>query len=344
MSLIIPMYNEEAFVARCLDSILGQLQGRTDVEIFCVDGASTDGTRAIVLEYVRRDPRVRLLENPHRIIPRSLNLAIRQAVGEWIFRLDCHSEYADDYLESCIRVAQRTGAEVVGGYLQTEPSRDSLVGRAIAAATSSRFGVGGSRARLTGPECETDIVPFGCFSRKVFSRFGLYDERFVRNQDIELFSRIRRGGGKIVVSPEIRLTYYNQATFRGLWAQSFRNGQWNPYQVYLVRRGLSPRHFAPLACVLGGLLGLLAGFFESGAWLILSGLLLTYTVVGLIVARRVAGPKNTASFLVFLAFLQLHLSYGLGSLWGLVSAPFRFGSAGFASSATLLKEKGTPPA
>ncbi len=55
ISIIIPMRNEEAFVGACLDSVLAQVEGRNDVEILCVDGASTDGTRDIVSEYARRE-------------------------------------------------------------------------------------------------------------------------------------------------------------------------------------------------------------------------------------------------------------------------------------------------
>ena len=97
---------------------------------------------------------------------------------------------------NCIDVLKRTGADNVGGYIDTVPSNDSRTSRSIAAASSSRFGVGGSTFRTGGGEQEVDTVPFGCFRPDVFDRFGMYDERLVRNQDIELNSRIRRGGGK----------------------------------------------------------------------------------------------------------------------------------------------------
>jgi hypothetical protein len=222
-------------------------------------------------------------------------------------------------------VLERTGADNVGGYVVTVPGKDSPVGRAIAAATSSRFGVGGSAFRTGGGEQEADTVPFGCFRRDVFDRFGLYDERLVRNQDIELNSRIRAGGGRIVISPEIRSTYYNRSTFAGLRQQAFNNGLWNPYTVYLVGGGLRPRHFIPLAFVASVLGLLIAGVLWPTAWMVLALELTAYSITGGWFAFRSARPARTSAALVLLAFGQLHVAYGMGSLWGLLSAPFVFG-------------------
>ena len=104
---------------------------------------------------------------------------------------------------------------------------------------------------LKGPEKEVDTVPFGTYRKEIFEKVGVYDERLVRNQDIELNSRIRKAGGKIVISPQIELQYYNRATFRGIWQQSFNNGLWNPYTIYLVGGGLCLRHFVPMFFVVG---------------------------------------------------------------------------------------------
>lgn len=326
ISIIIPMRNEKDFVARCLDSVLAQISGREDVEILCVDGASTDGTAKIVEAYAARDPRIRLLQNPDKIVPRAMNLAIGLARGQIIVRLDCHAEYNLGYIDKCVEVLTRTGADNAGGYITTLPGSDTAVGRAIAAASSSRFGVGGSTFRTGGGrEQEVDCVPFGCFRRDVFERFGLYDERLVRNQDLELNSRIRTCGGRIIISPEIQATYYTRSTFAGLRQQAFNNGLWNPYTVYLVGGGLRPRHLAPLAFVLSMCGLLIAGVFWWPAWVLLGMELVAYTLVGSWFAFRSAGPARAPAALVFLAFLQLHLAYGIGSLWGLISAPFVFG-------------------
>ncbi len=325
ISVIIPMRNEENYVGPCLDSVLAQVQERADIEVLCVDGASTDRTAAIVQEYARRDARVRLVDNPGAIVPVGMNRAIAQARGDVLIRLDCHAEYAADYIARCVEVLERTGADNVGGYMTTRPGRDTAVGRAIAAATTSRFGVGGSAFRVGGVEREADTVPFGCFRRDVFTRFGLYDERLVRNQDIELNSRIRHGGGRIVISPQIKLTYYNRSTYSGLRQQAFHNGLWNLYTIFLVGGGLRARHFVPLGFVLCLLIIPLAGLLWHPAWVLFGLLWVLYLAAGLSQAVPAARAACTSTGLVLLAFIQLHLAYGVGSLVGMLTAPFKLG-------------------
>lgn len=325
VSIVIPMRNEERFVERCLDSILQQIGERDDIEILCIDGDSSDRTRELVQQYVNRDPRVQLLHNPQRIVPTALNLSLRTARGRFVMRLDCHAEYAPDYVEATLAALERTGADIIGGYMTTRPASDTAAGRAIAAATSSRFGVGGSAFRTGGEEQEVDALPFGTFRREVFDRFGEFDERLVRNQDIEFYSRVRIGGGKVMLSPKIRLTYFTRSTFAGLRQQAFNNGMWNPYTVYITGGGLRLRHFVPLAFVLSVVVLSVLGFFWRPAWWLLGVELALYFALALAGAVSIARRVGTSTLLTLAAFVQLHIWYGLGSLWGVLTAPFRFG-------------------
>ncbi len=325
LTIVIPMRNEEAYVGRCLDSILPQVEGRDDVEILLVDGQSTDRTREIARQYADRDPRIRVLDNPGRIVSTGMNLAIREARGDVIMMLGCHAEYADDYVDACLRVLERTGTDVVGGYMESRPGNDRPVGQAIAAAGSSVFGVGGARFRLGGrEEREVDTVPFGCYRREVFEKVGPFDERLVRNQDIEMNTRIRRHGGRIVISPQIRLTYYNRSTYSGLCQQAFYNGLWNPYTLYLVGGGIRPRHLVPMAFVISLPLAAVLGLLWWGFWVALGAEVLLYAVLSIVMALRAARHEAVSPCLVMLAFWQLHFCYGVGSLWGLITAPFKF--------------------
>lgn len=325
VSIIIPMRNEERFVAQCLDSVLSQLGTGRNVEVICVDGASSDRTTDIVKEYACRDSRVLLLTNPEQIVPVGMNRAIGQARGDIIIRLDCHCRYSPDYLQSCLEVLQRTGADNVGGYARAVPVHDNAVGRAIVAATTSRFGVGDSVFRVGGQEQEADTVPFGCFRRDAFDRFGLYDERLVRNQDIELNSRIRKRGGRIVFSPRIQCSYFQRSTYAGLRQQAFYNGLWNPYTAYLVGGGLRIRHFVPLGFVLATLALAVFGAIWPFMFWGLAGLWAVYLVSAAAMAAKASRAHQASLALVLLGFVQLHLAYGIGSFWGLLTAPFKFG-------------------
>jgi glycosyltransferase involved in cell wall biosynthesis len=324
VSIIIPTRNEEKFIDKCLDSFLAQMRDKEDYEILCVDGMSTDRTVEIIKEHSARDGRIKLIANAAKITPVAMNLGVKQAKGDFIMVVSCHAEYAPDYIDKCLEVIQRTGADQVGGYMVTCPAENTAVGRAIATATGCRFGVGNSAFRTGGPEQEVDTVPFGMYRREVFEKIGLYDERLVRNQDIELNYRLRKAGGRVIISPKIKLSYYNRATYRGLWQQSFNNGLWNPYTIWLVGSGLYIRHFVPMFFVLGLIT------FATGAFLwwplkwILLGYVLLYLSVACVFSIKHAHRTKTSAILVFWSFIVLHLAYGLGSVWAFITIPFKF--------------------
>lgn len=94
-SVIVPIYNKEKYIARCLESL--QSQSIKEFEIICVDDGSTDSSNKQVREWMHRDDRILLLENKeNRGVSYARNLAINRAGGKYLFFLD-----ADDYLDSC---------------------------------------------------------------------------------------------------------------------------------------------------------------------------------------------------------------------------------------------------
>ncbi len=324
VSVIAPCRNEAAFIEKAIKTILHSDYPAELIELLVVDGLSTDGTRDIIQKMAEQDNRIKLLDNPQRIVPAAMNIGIKASRGEYIIRIDCHSTFAPDYVSKCIEVSQKTGADNVGGYIETLPGDDTAVARAIAKATSNRFGIGNSMFRLSGSEREVDTVPFGTFRRNLFDKIGLYDLRLVRNQDIELNARIRKAGGRIIISPEIKLGYYNRATFRGLWQQSFNNALWNPYTFLLAGGGPSIRHFIPLIFILG-LIALIGGtfFLWPVKWMLL-GYILFYLAVACYFSMQSARQINVSALLVLWSFVTLHIAYGLGTLWSIITIPFKF--------------------
>jgi glycosyltransferase involved in cell wall biosynthesis len=99
VSVCIPTYNGEKYLARCLDSILSQEFG--DLEILIVDDRSTDGTREIIESYAVRDKRIRFERNPVNLgMGGNWNRCLELARGEWIKFV-----FQDDFIEpSCIKI------------------------------------------------------------------------------------------------------------------------------------------------------------------------------------------------------------------------------------------------
>lgn len=325
LSVIIPIYNEERHIASCMDSVLAQDYPHDDMEVLLVDGMSTDGTRLLLAPYLERYPFVRLLDNPGRTAPKAMNIGIRAAQGEVLMRLDAHALYERNYFSVLTQALARLHADNVGAPCHTDVLHHNARTLAIRAVLSCPFGVGNSSFR-TGIDrvTEVDTVPFGCWPRETFSKYGLYDERLTRNQDIELNKRIRRARGRIFIVPDTHCTYLARETYPALARNNYANGLWNIKTVALTRQfsSLSLRHFVPMAFVLSLSLPLVLGFLWHPLWLpgliSLLAYLLALSAVSLRLARagRLCFPHLLATFAV------LHLSYGCGSVAGLWQTRF----------------------
>lgn len=325
LSVIIPVFNEEKYIAKCLDSILEQDFPKEDMELLLCDGMSQDRTREIIADYQKKHRWIQLLDNPKRIAPCAMNVGIEAAKGEIIMRLDAHASYQPDYFSVLVNGVKRLRADNVGTVCKTDVLNKTPKTLAIREVLCNKFGVGNSTFR-TGidKEQEVETVPFGCWPREVFDKYGKYDERLVRNQDIELNKRILRGGGKIYILPDTYCTYLARETWAGLSKNNYGNGKWNILTVYYTKTfsSLSLRHFIPLMFFLSLIVPLLMSFIWWPFALISGTSLIAYTVLLSAVSLRLSVEKRLNFFCLLITFFVLHLSYGWGSLVGILSLPF----------------------
>jgi len=324
VSVVIPVYNEERHIARCLESIAASRFPKDDFEVILVDGMSSDATRSIIARYTQKYPFIRLLDNPARITPAAMNLGIRAARGEYVFILSAHAKYPKDYFTALVEAAKRLGAECVGPRLITCVRSHTPAAYAIKNVLEDRLGVG-SAFRVGGAkEREVDTVAFGCYKKEIFDRVGLFDERLVRNQDIELNRRIRRAGGKIFLVPSVKAFYYARDRLWDFAANSFQNGRWNILTAYYTGTlgSLSLRHYIPLLFVLSLLFFAVLEAVVSKKFLYLFVLELGL-YLAVVAVRSLRIKRRTTFFHQLAAFLVLHISYGLGSLYGLLEVAKR---------------------
>jgi glycosyltransferase involved in cell wall biosynthesis len=319
ISIILPVFNEENYIKECLDSILESDYPHEHMEIIVVDGMSEDHTRSIIKTVQAEYDFIQLIDNPKKIVPIAMNLGIMAAKGDYIVRLDAHAEYPSNYFSVLIGWHQKLDAENIGTSIITEVKNDNTVSNAIKTVLSSPFGVGNSDFRVGVNEIkEVDTVPFGCFPQEVFDTYGMYDERLVRNQDIEFNKRILNGGGKIYLVPDVQCTYYARENFTALSKNNFFNGKWNILTAYYTKmlNALSLRHFIPLLFVLSLLLPCIGSLWFPPLCRISLLSLASYLALVIIVSIKLKDRTNTVFHLV-VGFLTLHISYGLGSLYGL---------------------------
>ncbi len=315
VSVIMPVHNEAAFIERSLTAVLEQSYPSERLEILLADGRSTDNTRECVARLVQRYSAINVivLDNPGRTAPKGLNVGLGQACGEIIVRVDGHCEIAPDYVAKCVQHLRQGKADGVGGPIETVG--ETVCARAIALAMSSPFGVGGVAFRtIRDRTMDVDTVAFPGYTRQAIEKAGLFDEELVRNQDDEYNYRLRKLGGRILLTPEIKARYYSRSSWRSLWRQYFQYGYWKVRVMQKHPRQMRLRQFVPFAFVASLLLALALSLFVGFAPLALvAG---SYLVANL-AAAIITAPGRLWP-LVSLSFAILHLSYGFGSLSGLL--------------------------
>jgi glycosyltransferase involved in cell wall biosynthesis len=318
VSIVIPCRNEKGYIERCLESVLASDYPLDRMEILVADGRSSDGTREFLTRYCAGHPSVRLLDNPEGTTPTALNTAIRTATGAIVIRMDAHVVYPADYIRRLVDGLQLSGADNVGGVLETEPGDDTPLARAIAFAMSHRFGVGNSHFRVgTKEQREVDTVPFGCFRREIFARIGLFDEELIRNQDDEFNFRIIARGGRVVLLPHVSCRYFSRRSLAQLVRMYYQYGYFKPLVARKIGRVMTARQLVPATFVAGLVASGLLSPWIPGARLLLVLLVTAYASLVVLCAisaiRRLGAP---AAARLALAFPALHFSYGVGFLLG----------------------------
>ena len=326
LSVIVPCRDEAAYLGPCLDSILASGYPEERLEILVADGRSQDGTRELAQSYAARYAQVHVIDNPLQITPAALNRALDRARGDIIARLDAHATVSPGYFSRAVECLQSSGAANVGGRMQTVTRDCGPFAEPIRLALTSPFGVGNSRFR-TGPPafqnstpCYVDTVFGGCWPREVFLKIGRFNERLERSQDIEFNQRLRRSGGKILLTPLMESRYYARATLRLFLGHNWDNGVW-AVLPFAYSHGIPVRwrHLAPLAFVSALLLSAL--LIPKLPWLF-ALILAPYLALSLAVSCAIAWKLRDPRLLILqpIAFWSLHLPYGAGSLWGALRA------------------------
>ena len=313
-----PVLDEEAHLGEAVDAILNS-DYPGPLQVVLALGPSRDATDEIAASLTASDPRVRTVANPSGRTAAALNAAIAAADHDIVVRVDGHAVIPPDYIDIAVRTLDETGADNVGGIMGAEGVTDFE--RAVAAAMTSWFGVGGAAFHIGGAAGEALTVYLGCFRRSALERVGGFDESMVRAQDWELNHRIRATGGLIWFTPEMRVSYRPRGSLQRLARQYHEYGRWRREVARRHPETVSLRYLAPPLAVIGVVGGTalgIAGLFTGSR-----GLLLGFTLpAGYIAADLVASvrasrglPGSSARWLPAV-FATMHGAWGAGFLRG----------------------------
>ncbi len=306
VSVIVPARNAEEVIGSALDSILAQDYAGS-VEVVVADGSDTRATGDMVRQ---RYPAVRLVANPGRIAASGLNAALDATTGEVVVRCDVHAVLPPGYVRNAVEALDRTGAANVGGGM--EPVGTTFFGRAVALATTSLLGSGGSRHRYGGGTGPVDTVYLGVFRRRALDEVGWYNVATPINEDYELNWRLRQQGHTVWFDPSLRVRYHTRKTWRALVRQYLGYGWSKRLTLREHPSSLRPRQLAAglpmLALATAAVLGSTGASWAVSAMLPASyaALLLAYSLVEGI--RR----RDPAAAALPLVLTTMHLSWAIG--------------------------------
>lgn len=317
VSIIIPVYNEERYIRRCIESLIVQNYAIEDSEWIFIDGVSEDRTKEIIESYEDNYP-ITVLINKRRITPASLNMGIQASRGNYIIRMDAHAAYPSDYVSKCIEILEQTGADNVGGIIET--AGNGFLGGAIAKVLSSRFGVGDSSFRTGGTNGYVDTVPFGAFRRDVFDTIGNFNEDLLRSEDNDINARIIASGGKVYLSQDIHSTYYCRDSVKGVLKQGIQNGNALFQTLKVNPKAMKIRHYIPFLFLLSLICFPIIAIWAVPIRYLFAAECACYSALD--IWFSFVKPKAKYGFITLWLFPLFHISYGFGSALDLLGINF----------------------
>lgn len=110
LSIIVPVYNVEKYLPKCLESLIKQTLN--DIEIICVNDGSMDNSLAILKEFASRDSRIRIIDNQHQGVAKTRNTGIEQSTGEYIGFVDSDDYIDIDFFEKLYNSATKSNSDI----------------------------------------------------------------------------------------------------------------------------------------------------------------------------------------------------------------------------------------
>jgi cellulose synthase/poly-beta-1,6-N-acetylglucosamine synthase-like glycosyltransferase len=312
-----PVLNEERHLRNSVRHILEQ-DYAGELEVVIALGPSTDRTDEIAAQLVAETAanpwgRVHTVPNPTGRTPAALNAAIKASRHPVVVRVDGHGMLSPDYIKTAVRLLDETGAVNVGGIMHAEGENDWE--RAVAAAMTSKIGVGNAAFHTGGTAAPADTVYLGVFRREVLERQGGYNEEFVRAQDWELNYRIREAGGLIWFSPELKVSYRPRPTVRALAKQYKDYGRWRRVVTRYHQGSVNLRYLAAPGAVLAIAAGVVVGAVLTPLGFVVPGGYVVAIALGSLPAGK--GLTAGARLRIPVALATMHMSWG----WGFLTSP-----------------------
>lgn len=323
VSFAIVAYNEEKALPKLLNDLSFQDYPKEKIEVLLINSMSTDATRKIMETFKAQHPEfysVSVFDNPKKNIPSGHNIALRNATGDAIIRIDAHASMPASFISKNVEVL-KSGEFASGGRRPNIIDGATPWKETLLCAEQSMFGSSIAPYRNSEKKRYTSSLFCGMYKKEVYDTVGEYNELLPRSEDNDMSYRMRKAGYKLCYSPDIVFYQQTRSTLPKMLKQKFLNGYWIGKTLGISPKCFSVFHFVPFAFVLGIILTsilclLNLPFLANLMWF--AYLLLVFVMSTIETVKK---PKLTNIFLPII-FLLLHLSYGVGTLVGIIELPF----------------------
>ena len=236
ISVVVAVRNEKEHIEECIESLFNQ--DYEDYEVIVVDGMSNDGTYELLKE-LQKKYNFKLLRNEKKNAAAGRNIGIREAKGEAIAFIDGDAVASKDWLKNIKKAFEKSGAVGVGGVdLLPEESEDKA--KAIGLVMTSPLARGGrlnpsTQHAMMEKERYVEHIPTCnlCLKKEIFDKVGMFDESFVKGQDLELNFRIVKAGYKLFYSPSIKVIHYRKRHIHHFANQIYK---WAKAKVAIIKK------------------------------------------------------------------------------------------------------------
>lgn len=322
ISIAVVAYNEEKTLPKLLGDIAAQDYPHEKIEILLIDSMSTDKTEDIMRSFAENNDfqSVRLYKNEKKTLPFGCNIMLDNYTGDAIVRLDAHASVPSDFISKNVAVLE-SGEYVSGGPRPNIIDDNTPFKETLLTAEQSMFGSGVASYRNSDKKRYVSSIFHGMYRREVYAAVGHYNELLARTEDNDMSYRITKAGYNICYSPEIVSYQHTRNTLKSMLRQKFLNGYWIGKTMGINPKCFSLFHFVPFCFVLGIIITTVLAAFSMPFLALLMWALYGALVIGISVIEIIKKPLPTNLLLPILFFL-LHISYGIGTLKGLIEMPF----------------------
>lgn len=323
VSFAIVAFNEEKTLPRLLEDLKYQTYPHDKIEVLLIDSMSTDSTKDIMISFANEDNGfygVKVLENRGKIIPCGHNVAIDNYVGDALVRIDAHATIPNDFIAKNVAVLEK-GEFASGGKRPNVIDGTNSWKETLLVAEQSMFGSSFASYRKSEKEMYASSLFCGMYRREVYDRVGKYNELLPRTEDNDMTYRMRSAGFKLFYSPDIVFYQHTRSTLFKMLKQKFLNGYWIGKTMGINPKCFSLFHFVPFAFIIGIIISSALCFFAF-PWLAIAMWTAYFALIFAITAFETIKKFRITNILLPAIFLLLHVSYGIGTLIGLIVMPF----------------------